>query len=84
MLMASVAIAPEELERHHRHLQLADPPDVRTALVDADGDDEIGVAGLAADEADEREVEDARLPVADLAVPDLGRARSCRRRRSPG
>ena len=38
--------APEQLERHHRHLQLADPGDRRRALLDPDRDDEVGASRL--------------------------------------
>ena len=80
--------APEELERHHRHLDVADPQDGRGAFLDLDRDDEVRDAGLPADVADERVVEQVALPgavaVVRLRVPDLGRARSCPRRRSPG
>ena len=69
--------APEQLERHHGHLEVADPDDGRRALLDADRDDEVGDALLAADVADERVVEQVDLPgavaVVRLRVPDLGR-----------
>ena len=79
---------PEELERHDRHLEVADPCDGRRPLLDPDGDDEVRDAGLAADVADERVVEEVALPGPAAAVggrrPRSGRCRSCRRRRSPG
>ena len=69
----------EQLERHHRHLDVADLDDRRAGLLDLDGDDQVRGACLAADESDERVVEEVVLPgapaVVGLRVPDLGGAR---------
>ena len=70
-MIASVGDPAEQLERHDRHLELADPGDRRRALVDLDRDDEVRDAGLAADVADEAVVEEVLLPVA-LAAARVG------------
>ena len=63
----------EQLERHHRHLEVAQADDGRRPLLDPHRHDQVRVAGLPPDVADERVVEEVDLPGALLRVPDLGR-----------
>ena len=69
-----VGDAPEQLEGHDRHLEVAEPDDRRRPLLDPDRDHEVRPAGLPRDVADERVVEQVDLPGLLLVVPDLGRA----------
>ena len=63
---------PEQLERHHRHLEVAEADDRRRALLDPHRDHEVRLALLPPDEADERVVEEVDLPAPASARPRSG------------